>query len=97
MTKNDPEELFAPEELSESATAHQTSHSIWAVKPWWCQPWSIVLTGVSLISGSWLLFHRYWFTGLVSLPVVTWMTFFLLVYPRLFFEMEQREDVSAEI
>ena len=21
--------------------------SFWALKPWWCQPWSIVLTGVA--------------------------------------------------
>lgn len=73
------------------------STSVWSHKAWWCQPWSILLTGISLIAGSWLLFHRYWLTGLVGLPVMTWMTFFLLVYPRLFIEMEQLEDTSVEI
>ncbi|MDX2096218.1 MAG: DUF6737 family protein [Leptolyngbyaceae cyanobacterium bins.59] len=55
--------------------------SPWSYKPWWCQPWSIVLTGVSLIVGSWLLFKTLWLTGLLSLPVLAWMGFFLLLWP----------------
>lgn len=57
--------------------------SPWNYKPWWCQPWSILLTGVTLISGSWLLFNTLWLTILVSIPVLTWMIFFLLIWPRL--------------
>jgi hypothetical protein len=65
-------------------TANQTAApTVWQYKPWWCQPWSILLTGAVLISGSWLLGHRVWLTLLVALPVVTWMVYFLLVYPRL--------------
>jgi hypothetical protein len=61
----------------------RTTSSVWTHKPWWCQPWSILLTGISLIAGSWLVFHRYWLTGLIGLPVTVWMGFFLLVYPKL--------------
>ncbi|MEM1311209.1 MAG: DUF6737 family protein [Cyanobacteria bacterium P01_D01_bin.71] len=57
--------------------------SVWDYKPWWCQPWSILLTGISIITGSWLLFHRYWLTGIVAVPILVWMSFFLVVYPRL--------------
>lgn len=57
--------------------------SPWNYKPWWCQPWSILLTGITLISGSWLLFHTLWLTILVAIPVLTWMGFFLLIWPRL--------------
>lgn len=57
--------------------------SVWNEKPWWCQPWSIVLTGVTLLGGSWLLLHRYWVSGLVAVPVLAWMGFFLVLYPRL--------------
>jgi hypothetical protein len=56
---------------------------IWDYKPWWCQPWSILLTGNGLIAASWLLGHRYWLTGLVALPLVAWMGFFILVFPQL--------------
>ncbi|WP_448572770.1 DUF6737 family protein [Trichothermofontia sp.] len=55
----------------------------WAYKPWWCQPWSIALTGIGLIAGSWLALHRLWVTGLVAVPVLSWMGFFLLIWPRL--------------
>ncbi len=57
--------------------------SVWQLKPWWCQPWSIVFTGMVLIGGSWLLVHRWWFTTALAIPVGTWMGFFVLLYPRL--------------
>jgi hypothetical protein len=56
---------------------------IWQIKPWWCQPWSILLTGNGLIGGSWLLLHRWWLTLIVAIPVALWMGFFILFYPRL--------------
>ncbi len=62
---------------------NSTALSVWQLKPWWCQPWSILLTGAVLILGSWLLVHKIWFTVLVALPVLIWQGFFLLLYPRL--------------
>ncbi|XDE63479.1 DUF6737 family protein [Arthrospira platensis BEA 1257B] len=56
-----------------------SSDNPWDYKPWWCQPWSIMLTGVSLISGSWLIFHQVWLSVIVGVPVLTWMGFFLLI------------------
>jgi hypothetical protein len=66
--------------------------NIWQLKPWWCQPWSIVLTGVTLIGGSWLLLNLIWVTVLVALPVLTWMSFFLLVYPKAMAEYLANEN-----
>jgi hypothetical protein len=63
--------------------------SVWHYKPWWCQPWSILLTGTTLISGSWVLLHTLWITILVAVPVLTWMIFFVGVYPRLFLQMQE--------
>ncbi|MGA7936624.1 MAG: DUF6737 family protein [Kovacikia sp.] len=57
--------------------------SPWSYKPWWCQPWSIALTGTGLIGGSWLLLKIVWVTVLVAIPVLIWMGFFLLLWPRL--------------
>lgn len=56
--------------------------SVWQLKPWWCQPWSILLTGVTLIGGSWLLLHWLWLTLLVAIPVGMWMVFFVVIYPQ---------------
>ncbi|OUL36950.1 hypothetical protein BV372_04745 [Nostoc sp. T09] len=57
--------------------------SPWNYKPWWCQPWSILLTGVTIISGSWLIFKTIWLTVLISIPILIWMGFFLLIWPQL--------------
>ena len=42
---------------------------LWSAKPWWCQPWSLVLTGTALSLGSWVALHRLWVSGLVGLAV----------------------------
>jgi hypothetical protein len=73
--------------------------SVWQLKPWWCQPWSIVLTGTVLIASSWLVAHRWWLTLIVALPVGTWMGFFVLVWPRLVTEagwLEPQADTAQE-
>lgn len=63
--------------------SEQKPISPWNYKPWWCQPWSILLTGVTIICGSWFLLKTIWITVLVSIPILTWMVFFLLIWPRL--------------
>ncbi|MEL7083976.1 MAG: DUF6737 family protein [Cyanobacteria bacterium J06597_1] len=63
-------------------TVAQLSDRIWDYKPWWCQPWSIVLTGVVVVAASWLVLHRLWVTGLVALPILVWWALFLVLYPR---------------
>ncbi|MEA5514362.1 DUF6737 family protein [Nodularia sp. UHCC 0506] len=63
--------------------SEQKPLSPWKYKPWWCQPWSILLTGLTLISGSWLVFQTIWLTVLVAIPVLVWMVFFLLIWPQL--------------
>lgn len=68
--------------------------SVWSYKPWWCQPWSIVLTGSSLILGSWLLLNRYWITGIVAMPVLAWMGFFLLLWPRAMHHSGMLEELA---
>ncbi|MFN6569812.1 DUF6737 family protein [Dendronalium sp. ChiSLP03b] len=63
--------------------SEQKPLSPWNYKPWWCQPWSILLTGITLISGSWLLFKAIWLTILISIPILIWMGFFVLIWPQL--------------
>lgn len=56
--------------------------SIWKMKPWWCQPWSIVLTGLLMPSGLWLLSHRLWMVLPVAAAVVLWWFVFLYAVPK---------------
>lgn len=55
--------------------------SFWQLKPWWCQPWSILLTGVVAMLGSWLLLQRWWITAPLSLAVLFWWLLFLVLVP----------------
>ena len=61
--------------------------NIWNYKPWWCQPWSILLTGMTIIGGSWLLWQTVWLSIVVALPIIIWWVYFLLLYPRMAQEM----------
>lgn len=53
----------------------------WAHKPFWCQPWSILATGVLVVSASWLLLHRWWISLPLALAVLAWWLLFLLLVP----------------
>ena len=64
------------------ASEDGTPISLWQSKPWWCQPWTILLTGLMVIAGSWLLLHRWWISAPVSLAVLLWWGLFLVVVPR---------------
>ncbi len=76
--------------------AEPKSTNIWQLKPWWCQPWSIVLTGVGAIAATNLLFKTIWITGLVALPILTWMGYFLLIYPKAMAQMLAQEPAPSE-
>jgi hypothetical protein len=56
---------------------------LWQSKPWWCQPWTIMLTGIIIITSSWLLFHKIWLTTIVAIPIFVWWIYFLILVPRL--------------
>ncbi len=57
--------------------------NLWNYKPWWCQPWSIILTGIVIISGSWLMIKIIWLTILVAIIISLWWFYFLIKYPQL--------------
>jgi hypothetical protein len=67
-------------ENSQPENAAQPS-SLWQTKPWWCQPWSIVLTGLAIVTGSWLLLHRLWITLPVGGVIAVWWLLFLQLVP----------------
>lgn len=59
------------------------THPFWSLKPWWCQPWTILLTGTIGIAGSWLLLQIWWLTTGVALVVIAWWVLFLLIVPNI--------------
>jgi len=55
--------------------------SIWSLKPWWCQPWSILATGVIIPAASWWLLQRWWITLPVAGAMLIWWWLFLVLVP----------------
>jgi hypothetical protein len=62
--------------------------NLWEHKPWWCQPWTIILTGVIIIAGSWLVFQTLWLTVPVAVLIMLWWNYFLIVVPRILAEQD---------
>ncbi|KAL9243074.1 hypothetical protein vseg_017005 [Gypsophila vaccaria] len=71
--------------------------SVWDTKPSWCQPWTIALTGVSVVACSWLVLHSIVVTALASSLIAAWWYIFLYSYPKSYSDMiaERRKRVSG--
>lgn len=54
---------------------------MWRSKPPWCQPWTIVTTGVLAISIGWALFNSPLFTSLSMAVIFVWWYLFLFLVP----------------
>lgn len=57
----------------------------WLQKPWWCQPWSILLTGSAAI-GACVLAYRHlhapwWLVTPVLMAILGWWLLFLVMVP----------------
>lgn len=61
----------------------ELNFNLWQYKPWWCQPWTIILTGIMIILGSWLLSKSLWLTVPLAILISLWWFYFLILYPRL--------------
>ncbi|NJL00315.1 MAG: hypothetical protein HC910_06980 [Spirulinaceae cyanobacterium SM2_1_0] len=62
---------------------------LWDYKPWWCQPWSILLTGTLLVAGVWWLTRSLWLTLPVSGAIALWWLVFLILVPRQFRQAQE--------
>ncbi|KAI3749390.1 hypothetical protein L2E82_20001 [Cichorium intybus] len=73
--------------------------SVWDTKPSWCQPWTITLTGTSIIAGSWLILHNVLATSVASTLICAWWYIFLYSYPKSYKEMiaERRKKVTSGV
>jgi len=81
--------------MAASAPSVGQELTLWALKPWWCQPWSIVLTGIVAIAGSWFLLGRLWITIPGAALVLLWWWLFLVLVPTAY-RAEARAGGPAE-
>ncbi|MBT67359.1 MAG: hypothetical protein CMN98_09520 [Synechococcus sp. NP17] len=68
---------------------NQQPIEFWSLKPWWCQPWSILLTGCLIPIGSWMFFHRLWVTAPLVIGILGWWFVFLVLVPGAYSSQEE--------
>ena len=71
-----------------------TELSYWEAKPFWCQPWSIVLTGLLLIGFSTWWPKILWITIVIAIFILLWWFLFLIVAPIAYYEQKNVEIES---
>ena len=59
-----------------------SKNKFWDLKPYWCQPWSIISFGNLVLIISWLLFNNIIITSILALIVLIWWIVFLIIAPR---------------
>ena len=89
-TLADPESSLAPHLPPEAIRRS----SLWEQKPWWCQPWSILGTGICVVALSWLGLHLWWLTAASALAVAAWWWLFLVAVPAAY---HQQHHAQAEV
>ncbi|KAJ0243243.1 Spindle pole body-associated protein [Hirschfeldia incana] len=70
--------------------------SVWDTKPSWCQPWTIVVTGLSIVACSWAILQSVLVSSLAVGLIGAWWYIFLYSYPKSYSEMiaERRKRVA---
>ena len=59
-----------------------TNPDFWAYKPVWCQPWSIISTGIAFVAGArWITGGSAIATVVAAVPILAWWYVFLILVP----------------
>ncbi len=66
--------------------------SYWDHKPWWCQPWSIIITGIIILILSWLISHIILINFLILIGVFCWWGLFLFLAPYAYSQQAINKD-----
>ena len=74
--------LLQKANTSSSSSSASSASSAWKTKPFWCQPWTIVLFGVFCVSLPTLAFDWKFVSVAVAVPISAWWYVFLVLYPK---------------
>ena len=74
--------LLQKANTSSSSSSASSASSVWTPKPFWCQPWTIVLFGIFCVSLPTLAFDWKFVSVAVAVPISAWWYVFLVLYPK---------------
>jgi len=56
--------------------------NFWDLKPYWCQPWSIITFGILVLILSWKLLNNIIISSILGFFIIIWWILFLILIPR---------------
>ena len=59
-------------------------NNYWSIKPFWCQPWTIIMTGLCILFSAWKIFDNLIIITLISISILIWWILFLIIAPILY-------------
>ena len=62
----------------------------WKLKPYWCQPWSIISFGIVLLIFSWALLKNLIITLILGFLIIIWWLVFLILAPSSYEDMSDK-------
>ena len=68
-----------------------SKENYWDLKPYWCQPWSIITFGILVNIFIWMLFHSIAISSTLSFLVIIWWFLFLILAPRSYEVISKRK------
>ena len=72
--------------------------NVWSHKPAWCQPWTIISTGIVLVAGvRWISHESLIWTLLSAAPILLWWYVFLVLYPQEYKRLMASGDQRAAL
>ncbi len=64
----------------------------WDLKPFWCQPWTIITFGILTLFFSWLFFKNIIITLILAFIIIIWWLVFLIILPRSYLLMSETNN-----
>ena len=61
-----------------------SKNKFWDLKPYWCQPWSIITFGVFVLIFSWILLKNFIISTILGFFIIFWWILFLIIVPNLY-------------
>ena len=68
-----------------------SKNKFWDLKPYWCQPWSIISFGILVLSFSWILFNNLIISLIIGFIIIIWWILFLILAPNLYQGISDKE------
>ena len=65
--------------------------SFWNLKPYWCQPWTIITFGILMIILSWTFFSNIIITSVVGFFIFAWWALFLILAPSSYQDLHEKQ------